>query len=307
MIRQPHIKLIAKHSVRHGIRGGAGLVSLFLTLIIGLFLASLLISPLDSVERRVEMLDAANADMGVKMTEAEKAAIIEQVNEEVIEIAGSAINWVIEPSPEHLDYLTQDKPAIISAILVVLFLVTPLFACLAGFNQTSGDIGSRGLRFLLIRTERPNIFVGRFVGTYLFSALVNLLLIGILAVYMAAKVDVHPKGDMVLWLLQGYLRMLLFSMPYIAVCAWVSCAIDAPFGSLVIALLVAYMFPLLVGRGAAINEHVGYLQYLTPWGFKYWLLESATTLHFWAAALAMLAFTAGALFLGARHFMRRDL
>jgi ABC-2 type transport system permease protein len=304
MIRAPHLQLIAKHSVRHGIRGGAGLVSLFLTLIIGLFLSSILISPLDAVEQQMDQVEHKTS---MELTDSQRSEIVQGVNREVIKIASKAIDWVVDPSAKQLEYLTQDKPAIISAILVVLFLVTPLFACLAGFNQTSGDIGTRGLRFLLIRTERSNIFLGRFIGTYLFSALVNLALISILAAYMAAKVNVHPKGDMVLWLFQGYARMMLFSLPYIAICAWVSCAIDSPFGSLVIALLVTYMYPLLVGRGAAVNEHVAYLQYLTPWGFKYWLLDSGTSGHFWLASLAMFAFTAAFLFLGHRFFMKRDL
>ncbi|MBS1118239.1 MAG: putative rane protein [Deltaproteobacteria bacterium] len=305
MIRQAHLKLIAGHSVRHGIRGGAGLVSLFLTLVIGLVLASIVISPLDAVDQQIERMD--RSETGGHMTEADKAEARQRVNLEVVRIAGKAINWVVEPSSEQLDYLTSQQPAIVSAILVMLFLVTPLFGCLSGFNQTSGDIGSKGLRFLLIRTERQNIFIGRFIGTYLFAALVNLALFLILALYMAAKVKVHPSGDMVLWLGQGYLRVMLFTAPYIAICAWVSCAIDSPFGSLVIALMAAYMFPLIVGRGASLYASVGYLNYLTPWGWKYWLLEPVASAHFLGAAIAMLAFCAGFLFLGLRYFKKRDL
>jgi ABC-2 type transport system permease protein len=305
MIRQAHLKLIAGHSVRHGIRGGAGLVSLFLTLVIGLVLASVVISPLDAVDQQIDRMEQHAG--GDRMTDAEKAETRQRVNLEVVKIAGKAINWVVEPDADQLDYLTSQKPAIVSAILVMLFLVTPLFSCLAGFNQTSGDIGSKGLRFLLIRTERQNIFIGRFIGTFLFAALVNLALFLILAIYMAAKVKVHPAGDMVLWLGQGYLRVMLFTLPYIAVCAWVSCAIDSPFGSLVLALMATYLFPLIVGRGAALNSSVGYLNYLTPWGWKYWLLEPIASAHFLGAAVAMLAFGAGFLFLGMRYFKKRDL
>ncbi len=304
MIRQAHLKLIAGHSVRHGIRGGAGLVSLFLTIVIGLALASVVISPLDAVDQQ---LDQGMGRYGGDLSEADKAEAREEVKGEVIRIAGKAINWVVDPSADQSDFLTRQKPAIVSAILVMLLLVTPLFSCLAGFNQTSGDIGTKGLRFLLIRTERQNIFLGRFIGTFVFAALVNLALFLILALYMALKVKVHPAGDMVMWLMQGYLRIMLLTMPYIAVCALVSCAIDSPFGSLVLALMATYLFPVLVGRGAALVSEVGYMQFLTPWGWKYWLLEPLLSGRFLGAAAAMLGFTALFLFLGVKYFRKRDL
>ncbi|MEZ4368864.1 MAG: hypothetical protein R2939_21680 [Kofleriaceae bacterium] len=153
------------------------------------------------------------------------------MNRQVLKIASKAIDFAVDPAPGQLDYLTRDNPALVSAILVLLFLVTPLLSCMGGFNQTSGDIASKGLRFLLIRTERPNIFLGRFLGTFLFSAVVYLMLFAILALYMAAKINVHPTGDMMMWLGQGYVRLLIFSLPYVALCAWISCAIDlAPSG-----------------------------------------------------------------------------
>ncbi|MEO8700398.1 MAG: hypothetical protein ABI867_10155 [Kofleriaceae bacterium] len=229
------------------------------------------------------------------------------MNEKVKGVARQAIEWVISPEANQLEFLTEQKPAIVSAILVMLCLVTPLFSCLAGFNQTAGDIASKGLRFLLIRTERPNIFLGRFIGTFLFSAVVNLGLFAILALYMALRVKVHDPGDMVLWLLQGYLRLQLFVLPYIALCALVSASIDSAFGSLVIALMLAYVYPLLITIGARANDVVAYGQYLTPWGYKYWLLEPVASAKFLGAAGIMIGFTAAIMFLGMNLFKKRDL
>ncbi|MBA3542060.1 MAG: hypothetical protein H0T79_20760, partial [Deltaproteobacteria bacterium] len=203
-------------------------------------------------------------------------------------------------------YMTEDKPAMVSAILVLLVLFTPLLVCLGGFNQTSGDISTKGLRFLLIRTERPNIFIGRFIGTYLFTAAVFALLFGILALYMGVKVKVHPTSDMVLWLLQGYVRIMLFALPYMAICAWISCAIESPFGSLVISLMLTYMVPLFIRQGEKLNDNVGYLQLSNPWGYKWWLFQPMG-LQFFGGIVAMLGFTAAFLWLGNRYFGKRDL
>jgi hypothetical protein len=293
MLRKPHLRLIAGHSVRHGIRGGAGLISVLLTLVLGLVLASVVIAPLEQAEK----MAAARGD---------SAEISAKLNAEVIAVTRKAIDWAVSPSDSQLDYLTRDHPAVVSAILVLLFLVTPLLACLGGFNQTSGDIGTKGLRFLLIRTERPNIFVGRFIGTFLFSAVTFAGLFAILALYMGLRVHVHPAGEMMLWLLQGYLRLIVFSLPYVALCAWVSCSIDSSFGSLVIALLIVYLVPLMITIGSGINDGVRYLQYVTPWGYKWWLLAPVGP-ELLGGIAVMLGFTAVFLVGGLKYFSARDL
>lgn len=298
MLRTPHLKLIAGHSVRHGIRGGAGLIALLLTLILGLSLASVVISPLEAIDQSANEFSNRG-----ELSDADRA----MMKQSVVTATRKAIDWALEPSPEQLEYLTYEHPAAVSAILVLLLVVTPLLSCLGGFNQTSGDIASKGLRFLLIRTERPNIFIGRFIGTYLFSAAVYLALFAILAIYMAIKVKVHPAGEMVTWLLSGYLRILLLSLPYIAMCALVSCSIDSAFGSLTISLLIAYMIPLLLKMGSNINAKVGYLQFMTPWGWKYWLLSSPLSGRFLGGTAVMFGFTAIFVFLGYKHFSKRDL
>jgi ABC-type transport system involved in multi-copper enzyme maturation permease subunit len=304
MLRSAHLKLIARHSVRHGIRGGAGLVAVFATLVLGLSLATCVLSPIENVEK----MDSGMAERfsGHHFSDEQMAEARQLANRQVIKLGGTAINWAIDPSPEQSEYLTEDKPVLISAILVLLMLVTPLLSCLAGFNQTAGDISTKGLRFLLIRTERPNIFFGRFIGTFVFNAVVYAILFAILTIYCAIKIKVHPAGDMVGWLLQGYLRLVVFSLPYVAMCAWVSCLIDSSFGALVIALLCAYFIPFLVGVAGNINEHAHYLQYLTPWGYKYWLLQPIGA-QFLGGIAIMAGFTVGLLYLGGRHFSKRDL
>jgi ABC-2 type transport system permease protein len=293
MLRKPHVQLIAGHSVRHGIRGGAGLMAVIFTMFAGLILASVIVSRLEAAQREV----AARGNTP-EMVSALKISAVES--------ARKAIDWAVSPSPDQLDYLTNDKPAVVSAIVVLLFLFTPLLACLGGFNQTSGDIASKGLRFLLIRTERPNIFIGRFIGTFLFTALAFLGLFALLAIYMSVKVHVHEPGEMIGWLLLSYLRLVVFALPYVALCSLISCAISSPFGSLAISLLVACMFPVVIAIAAASNDNVQYAQYATPWGFRWWLLEPVGGQLFGGIAI-MLGFTAVFLFAGLKYFSARDL
>jgi hypothetical protein len=293
MIRRRHLELVAGHSVRHGIRGGAGLIAILATLVIGLVMANIVISPLEVLARDGHLASAASLTQ-------------DEVGREVLGIAKKAMGWAMGASQAQVDYLVSDKPALISAILILLMLVTPSCSCLGAFNQTSGDIGTKGLRFLLIRTERQNIFLGRFLGTALFMFAVFAALFAVLGMYVAAKIDVHPKGDMLLWLAGGYLRVIIFALPYMALCAWISGAVSSPFGSLVLALVFAYIWPLFVMIGSRTQPAFSYAQYLTPWGYKWWLFSERVWMV-GLGALVMLAFTAVLLLLGLRHFGKRDL
>jgi ABC-type transport system involved in multi-copper enzyme maturation permease subunit len=256
-------------------------------------MASIVISPLEAVQHKLQ-LSGANADLaGPQM-------------EEVLHIAKKAFGWVMGASDSQVDYLITDKPAMVSAILILLVVVTPLFACLAAFNQTSGDNATRGLRYLLIRTERENIYLGRLAGTAAFMAVVLGILFVIVGAYIAIKIHVHPTGGMLLWLLGGYLRLVVLTMPYVALCAWVSGGIDSPFGSLMLSLLFVYVWPLFVAIGAANADWFHYLQYLTPWGYKWWLFSEQPAMV--AAGFGvMLAFTAVITGYGLSRFRKRDM
>jgi ABC-type transport system involved in multi-copper enzyme maturation permease subunit len=293
MIRRPHLKLIATHCVRHSLRGGAGLIAILATLTIGLIMASIVISPLEALHAKLHIAQQPSELGGSQM-------------QEVMQIAKKAFGWVMGTSDAQIDYLSNDKPAMVSAILILLTVVTPLFACLAAFNQTSGDNASRGLRYLLIRTERDNIFVGRLIGTAAFMAVVLGILFVILGAYIAAKIHVHPTGDMLLWLLGGYIRLVALTMPYVALCAWVSGSIDSPFGSLMLSLLVAYVWPLFVAVGAANAAWFHYLTYLTPWGYKWWLFSEQPAMVAGGFAV-MLAFTVLITGYGLSRFRKRDM
>jgi hypothetical protein len=302
MIRNHHIKLISSHAVKHSIRGGAGLVFVLITLLVGLVTASIVISPLEAFEKSTNAELNQHRDLGI----AERAGAQSMMNEKVLQIGSKAIEWSVDPSPAQLNFLTQQKPVMVSAILVLLLLVTPLFACLGGFNQTSSDIASKGLRFLLIRTERENIFIGRLVGTFLFTTVVFGVLFVVLAAYSAIKIKVHPAGDMLLWFAGCYIRTVIFAMPYVALCSWISCSFESAFGSLMISLLIAYVAPLFFMLAGNINEGARYLQYTTPWGYKWWLLDGSIA-KLGAGIAVMLGFTALFFTLGLRTMKKRDL
>ena len=286
-IRSSHLKLIAVSHIRNSLRSGSGVIFLVVSMLLGVMLAG--------------GFGVLPFELVAKQKGAEYA-----LNELIKDYGPKVLGFVTDTSHGESMFLLATKPAMISLFLIVLILLVPYFSMLSAFNQTSGDIGSKGLRYLLLRTERANVFLGRLIGTYLFTVAVISIIVFVTGFYVLIKVDLYPAGDIIPWLLRGWLACCIFVLPWVALCAWISASMDSPFLSLLITLggLGFWVIIIWIMKGKA--EEAGYAAYLTPWGFKWWLLHSNIGILF-AGIAVMLGFTALFTFLGLRTFHRRDV
>jgi hypothetical protein len=295
-----HVWLIALYSMRFALRSGGGLMFLLIFLTVGLSVASLFITPLEELVK-LDGPDGMSASE-ISMT------ILES------DMVADAVEWITNSDSAQSEYLLEKNPALLSAILLILLIAVPFTTCFGAFNQTSGDIASRGLRYLLLRTERTNIFLGRFVGVLLFTIVSAIGTMLVIVLYVQLKVGAYPGMDLWLWGLQGLAAVFFLTLPYIALCAWVSCLLDTAFGSLTICLLISgfslvilYIFKLTLITSMKVDpESLNWLFKTVPWGWKYDLLHGDLMVRM-TAMLAMLGFTAVFLWLGLRHFQKRDL
>ena len=69
-------------------------------------------------------------------------------------------------------------------------------------------------------------------GRFLFSALTSLFTIAVIVAYLAMRYDIYPVGDLATWGLYGWAALNLFSLPYLALCTWISTSVASPFGAL---------------------------------------------------------------------------
>jgi ABC-type transport system involved in multi-copper enzyme maturation permease subunit len=304
-----HLRLIAWHYARHNIRGGTGLMYTLVLLTTGLLIAAVPIMILEELKRAQERERKLDNPEFRKLQREFNKRLVEKFAEDV---GRPVARWATDNDNELADYLVMEKPAMISAILMILMVALPIIVCLGSFNQFSGDIQHKGLRYLLLRTERTNIYLGRFVGTVLFTAALLALLFLVLFLYLAFKADFYDRGKMGVWLLQGYGALLLFSLPYIAMCSWISALIDSPFGALAISELITIFIPIFVLLGVMMLKESGlgdgfkYVGYLQPWPLKYQLFHP-NPLHVLGASAAILGYTVLFGWLGLRTFQTRDL
>ena len=306
------IALIAKYSTRYSVRGGIGLVFLLLSLTFGLLVAHTMLQPVEMVVKQISEQNE-NAD---------KEQLTEMVLDRMVEQAAPVVSWMLSDSNAGDDnetaavkadaadtwaaYLLEDHPAVLSAIFLILLFGWPFIVAIGAFDIYAGDIGSRQLRYQLLRVDRGSIFFGRLIGMIATLALVLLLLSFTVVLYMGVKLPMYGWGDLVTWALQGTAAILFVSIPYVALCAWISASIGSSFASLTISKLVIGGIPLFATFGAMTHEAAGYMKYLLPWGVQTKLLH-----HDWSQLLlagsVCVVQTALFVWLGYRKFTRRDL
>ena len=305
--------LICNHSLRQSMRSGSGLVFVLLALFFGLSVAHIVISP-------IEILSSQGivSPQGQQVLPAGSPADVER---QVVSVARTVALWALSPrasddpaeqreaevkTERWVDFVLDDRPALLSAILFIMIFGMPLLISFGAFNQTSGDIGNKGLRYQLLRTDRANIFYGRLLATAILTVATQALVVLIVALYLGLKIQIYDFTAIASWSLQGFLALFVLSLPYVAVCAWISAGNDSPMVSLVLCKLVIGGILLLALLGQLAWEPMYLVNYLLPWAIQNHLL-APDLLTVLLTAAGCLGYTVAFAWLGARKFATRDL
>ena len=315
------MRLICSYWCRHAVRSGSGLVYLMIALVFGLTVAHILITPVE------QLMIQQKQKTGTTDPQATKNLIVtlgRPITQWVLGLKSMeeiAKQGMATPMPGTVNapgaqadsgddpwttFLLEDKPALLSAILLVLLFGMPFVISFLAFNQVSGDVQTRGLRYLLLRTERRNIFFGRFLGVALFSTLVMAFIVATIVLYLGMKLRIYPAAALTVWGLQGFLALSILMVPYIAVCSFISASVDSPFLSLILAKLVIAGVLLIALIGGLAWKPTKYILYALPWGWQNHLLHPEPS-HWLNAALGCLVYTSVLLTLGYIRFAKRDL
>jgi ABC-type transport system involved in multi-copper enzyme maturation permease subunit len=323
-----HIRLISLYWSRYAVRSGSGLVYLLVALVFGLSVAHILIMPVEQLIARQkremgrtdpQIIRSTIVDIGQPITQwvlGQKSMkeIMEQTaarqrsrmnNPDNTPTAGQAQESDAGFDP-WTSFLIDKKPALLSAIFLVLLFGMPFVISFLAYNQVSGDIQSHGLRYLLLRTERSNIYFGRFLGTAIFSAAVMAIIVFTITFYLGMKTRIYPAPALAGWAVCGFLALSILMVPYIAVCSLISASVDSPFLSLVLAKVTIAGVLLFAILGSFAWKPAKYLLYVLPWGWQCHLLHPEPA-HWLGAAFACLVYTAVFLMLGYYRFEKRDL
>jgi len=305
-----HVGILTTTYSRYAVRGGSGLVFLLVFLLVGLSVAGFLIDP---VKQRVKDVQRKgkqfNQDIEDEDVVKNLATFMRPVVAWWVGADEQQDRFRVKKKDPFVEHLVVDRSPILSAYLLVILAFIPFTTCLGAFNQLSGDIGTKGLRYLLLRTERINVIVARFLGTVLFTMIIMAFVMGVVVFYIAVTFESQGVGTLLGWGFHGWLALVLFSLPYVCLCTLLSASMDSPIATLVLCLL-ATGFPILFLKYAGIiaggGGKYGWLERLTPWGWKYELLHPHLS-KMMASAGVMVGFSALLWLAAVRLFLKRDL
>lgn len=200
-------------------------------------------------------------------------------------------------SDEHsLSQLLTAHPPLLVFYVHFAVATLPLFTIAGTFDQTASDLGTRHVRFLLLKTDRTAIFLGRFLGAYGWVTLwpvVVMLGWGFFA------------GDP-LYAMRLAVTLAVYALPCTAFMALLASATASP--GLALSLGVAWQFVGWIAASFLSFADARYraLAWLFPSVVKDWLLSPALSL--WAAGLAVsMGYAALLLAVGWLVFLRRDV
>ncbi|MBW2702420.1 MAG: hypothetical protein JRF33_16495 [Deltaproteobacteria bacterium] len=235
------IRILAGNEFVHLLRSGPGILALS---ILGLYAGWVL-------SKLVEHADFINSLAAGGMSQ-ESTVVL------------AIVKWLADVEDEVLRNLLENHSPFITLLFVMVAGIAPWVSMMAGLDQNAGDIGSKGIRFMLPRTSRANLMMGRFVGTAVFWTTVQVLL-GLTAIIVALAMDEHNGMASIvmdgIWLI---LALSLIGLPFIAFMAICSVTTGNPLLSVTMGIGCYFAIALIGGLGGWLNENLGVIRFAFP-------------------------------------------
>lgn len=168
------------------------------------------------------------------------------------------------------ELLSKHPPALIGLYFAMLF-ATPFFSMLASFDQTASDIGSKHLRFLLLRVDRLTLFTGKTLGAMMFMAgalAVVIVVVGTMLL-LANGLAGFSVGNVITYLLRIWCTAVFLSLPFVALMSLANVLVGQSFVALVIGIGFYLFIWVISTLGALMNPAMSNAAYLFPTAFKY--------------------------------------
>ncbi|MAW78047.1 MAG: hypothetical protein CMJ95_11775 [Planctomycetes bacterium] len=258
----------ARNSMSHALRSGSGVAFIVLTVLIGLALANFAFAPIElGFIELEEFRTGAAKGIGLALS----LATLQQGDPD--SFLGRLEAGELEDMTMWARYLVLDQPMLLSIIVLLLGLVLPLLLPLGSFAAISGDVQHRSIRYLLPRTTRTALLLGRLFGCLILSWLLITGLLVAIILYLGIVLSLDSWNDLLPWGIRCLGALLILSFPYVSLGVLCSTIFRAPMVALLASVGVAIAVPLIAFSARAAWEPLGQLLYLLPWGYSHQLLS----------------------------------
>ena len=282
------IGIIARFEVRRLMKSTGGVLAMALAFVIYLWLA-------------LKLREWGAEAQGSSELQAIKGAGGDAMGKQIME---GAVGWFIDLDSATVGQMLLNHSPFALVFFLVALAINPIISILATFDQTGGDISTRHIRYLLLRTDRGSLYWGKMIGATLYFSIAIGIMVGIVGAF-GILTGAMP-GSEILYLVRIWLTLSVAALPFIALNAFsgalagsAGAAFGITFGYYAIAWLVSSV-------GGWFNENLKVLEYLSPSSMKFNLAADDLAVV-GKAALHMGVVAVIAVVLGNMLFQRRDV
>lgn len=205
-------------------------------------------------------------------------------------------------------------PVLVPLVFRLTLVFLPLYVALLGFDQLSSEVGSRSVRYLVVRSRRASIVLGKFAAQALVLAVLMAVVVGGLFLAAGLKTDIEDPAGYAVMAARFWGAGMTLALAYLALTTLSSAITSSPAGSLFtnLGFLLGFWALDLVGSQAEGHHRVTGnaswaepLKWLSPSAYASGLLGPST-----ATVTSMIAYLCfGAAFLAAAWaaFRMRDV
>jgi len=216
--------------------------------------------------------------------------------------------WLTDLDADRIRALVIEHPPALVALFFISLVATPFLAMMGSFDQTGTDIQTKHTRYLLLRTDRTSLYVGKSLGNAVFiAAAFAVATFGVGAVVLLTG---GPSGVSVasafVYLARIWLSLVFLTLPFVALLGFANAAIGHGFLSLVSALGLYFVIWATTAIGGIAVPAMDYVAYGFPSALKYHIM-SPDARDILVAIAHQGAFAVVLFWLGLTIFRRRDV
>lgn len=166
-------------------------------------------------------------------------------------------------------------PVLVPLVFRITLFFLPLYVVLLGFDQLSSEVGSRSVRYLVVRSRRSSIVLGKYGAQALVLVGLVGLVVGGLFLVAGMRNDIAEPLAYAAMGVRFWLAGSALALAYLALTALASALTASPAGSLftnLAFLLVFWVLDFVGSRGAAMHQFTGQASWSEP---LKWLSPSA--------------------------------
>ena len=298
--------LIAQHEARRTLASARALVLVALFVLFSAFVAMATAAASRGLSAAVDdQIAQANPDS----TAEERAQLHAQVDAEFHARRNQFLGAWFSDDPQLLDAV-KDVPVFLLVLFKLSLVFLPAYVALLGYDAVSAELADRGLRYVVVRTARGAVLLGKFAGL---SAVLLALVAGTqgLVIAWASATDpaFGPAAAVVTWA-RFSLSGLMYGVSWLALTLLCSNLFRVPMVSLAVNGMAMFGLWLAEVAGAwsarTAPGPLAWLRYASPTHYAGDLLHPELA-RFGASALCCLAIAAALLSAGGAVLRARDL